>query len=343
MARVEWRVVSRPNFFIVGAPKCGTTALSEYLRGHPRVFVSRPKEPHFFGRDLDYYFAPGQATLEHYLALFDGAGDEHLAVGEASVWYLYSRTALAEIREFAPEARIVVMVRDPVELVPSLHSQLRYMLDEDEPDLERAWALQHERAAGRALPSTVRVPAFLQYGEVGRLGDQLERALATFPREQVHVIVFDDLRGDAGAVYRDTLEFLGVPDDGRRTFARVNENKVHRTGALARLTQRPPRPLVHAAGALKRATGVRRLGVLERVRRRNRATRAREAIDARFAAQLRAYFAEDVAKLGELIGRDLSAWTRGDALGPPGAGAAGADPGERVGGPMVGSPRPDTP
>jgi hypothetical protein len=300
-------VSARPNFFIIGAPKCGTTALSEYLRDHPRVFVSRPKEPHFFGADLRYYFAPGQASLEHYLGLFAGAGPDQLAIGEASVWYMYSASAVAEIHAFNPSARLIAMVRDPVELVPSLHSQLLYTLDEDQPSVEAAWALNAARAEGRELPGSVRVPSFLQYGEVGKLGAQLRRVYATVPREQVKVIVFDDLKADAGAVYRDVLAFLGVPDDGRADFPRVNENKVHRAGALARVTQRPPRVLVGAAGAVKRVAGLERLGVLDRMRRRNRVVRRREAVSPGFAAALRGHFREDVAELSELIGRDLSA------------------------------------
>ena len=70
----------KPNLFIIGAPKCGTTALSEYLREHPAVFVTQPKEPHFFSKDFPYYYSPGHATLDHYLRLYEDAGPEHLAV-----------------------------------------------------------------------------------------------------------------------------------------------------------------------------------------------------------------------------------------------------------------------
>ena len=303
----------RPNFFILGAPKCGTTALSEYLRRHPRAFVSQPKEPHYFCRDFDYYYAPGRRSEEHYLRLFEEAGDEHDAVGEASVWYLYSSTAARDIAAFDPAARAVVMLRNPVELVPSLHSQLLYMLDEDEPDPARAWELREARARGERLPPHARVPEFLQYGEAARLGAQLRRVYDALPREQVLTIVFDDLREDAGAVYRRTLEFLGLPDDGRVDFPRVNENKVHRGELVARLTQRPPAPLVSVARGVKRVAGVERLGVLERVRRHNREVARRPEVDPAFAAELREHFRDDVGELGELIGRDLSGW-----VGPPG-------------------------
>jgi hypothetical protein len=157
----------------------------------------------------------------------------------------------------------------------------------------------------------VRVPEFLQYGEAARLGAQLRRVYESIPPERVKVIVFDDLRADTGAVYRETLEFLGVPDDGRTEFPRVNENKVHRAGAVARFTQRPPAALVTVSRGVKRVAGVERLGVLDRVRRRNREVTRRREVDPGFAQELREHFRDDVAELGALIGRDLSAWTAG--------------------------------
>jgi hypothetical protein len=301
-------VARRPNFFILGAPKCGTTALSEYLREHPRAFVSQPKEPHYFCEDFDYYYAPGRRTEDHYLRLFAAATDEHIAVGEASVWYLYSGDAARNIAAFDPDARVVVMLRNPVELVPSLHSQLLYMLDEDEPDLATAWELQEARRRGERLPPRVRVPEFLQYGDAASLGAQLARVHESFPREQVLTLVFDDLRADTGSVYRRTLEFLGLPNDGRAEFPRVNENKVHRTGAVARFTQRPPAALVGVARGVKRVTGVERLRVLERVRRGNRQVMRRREISPELAAELRDFYRDDVGELGELIGRDLGGW-----------------------------------
>jgi hypothetical protein len=300
--------MKHPNFFVVGAPKCGTTALSEYLREHPRAFVTQPKEPHYFSRDFPYYYAPGQATLDHYLQLYAGADERHLAVGEASVWYLYSRRAVPEILEFAPEARFIAMVRNPVQLVPSLHSQMLYVRDESEADLETAWRLQDERRAGRAVPATCRVPEFLLYGDAAKLGAQVQRLLDAVPREQVKVIVFDDFRDDTQRIYAEVLEFLGLPDDARHDFPTVNANKQHRAELVARFTQRPPRVLVKAAGQVKRATGIQRLGILERIKQRNRKTARRRALSPAFEAELKDYFREDVARLGDLLGRDLGHW-----------------------------------
>ena len=279
---------------ILGAPKCGTTALSEYLRDHPQVFVSRPKEPHYFCDEWDYYYAPGSGLEEHYLRLFEDADDAHLAVGEASVWYLYSTAAARNIAAFDPAMRVIVMVRNPVELVPSLHSQLRYVLDEDEPDPERAPGTSRSARRRRQPPGHrpgPRVPPV----RGGRAPRRPARARHEhLPREQVKVLVMDDLKADTGAVYRDALAVLGVPDDGRSEFPRVNENKVHQRPAVARLTQRPP-PLVAVAKGVKRVAGIERLGVLDRVRRTNRQVTRREEISPEFADRLRAYFRDDVA------------------------------------------------
>lgn len=111
----------RPNTFIVGAPKCGTTALSTYLSEHREVFLSDPKEPNYFCSDLPERQVVSQ--MEDYLTLFEGALDGHSVVMEASTWYLVSRVAVANIMEFEPRARLIVMVRNPIDLVHSLHWQ----------------------------------------------------------------------------------------------------------------------------------------------------------------------------------------------------------------------------
>src|SRR3954468_20052709 len=106
-----------PDFFLVGAPRRGTTALCNYLRMHPEVFVCSPKEPTYFGRDL----APKRfPTLESYRALFANTGSA-TRVGDGSVAYLASDSAAEEIHAFNPNAAILIMLRNPVELIYSLH------------------------------------------------------------------------------------------------------------------------------------------------------------------------------------------------------------------------------
>src|SRR5215204_2818898 len=123
--------VVRPDFFIVGAFKSGTTALYEYLRSHPQVFMPFLKEPHFFGDDLTRHY--GRMSLSEYLALFRDAQPGQ-RVGEASTWYLYSTTVPGQIAEFSPQAQIIILLRNPVDVMYAQHSQLRFRADEDQAD-----------------------------------------------------------------------------------------------------------------------------------------------------------------------------------------------------------------
>ena len=194
--------MARPNFFIVGAPKCGTTALRQYLLDHPETFFCEPTEPHYFATDFPSHRYVD--TEENYLRLFDAAGPQCSRIGEASSWYLYSREALLNIREFNPDAKIIAMLRNPIEMTPSLHAQLLRDFAESEPDLRRAWDLQEERRDPNTLPknrNTRYDPRTFLYGEACKLGEQVDRLLAVFPREQVKIILFDEVSRETKAVY----------------------------------------------------------------------------------------------------------------------------------------------
>jgi hypothetical protein len=122
--------MKRPDFFLVGAPKCATTAMTDYLSQHPDIYIPRLREKDvpFFGRDLD--LGSRRESLEEYLSFYQDASPSQRA-GEACVWYLYSEYAAEELRAFAPDAQILVFLRNPVDLVHSLHTQLVYTQDED--------------------------------------------------------------------------------------------------------------------------------------------------------------------------------------------------------------------
>jgi hypothetical protein len=303
----------RPNFFIVGAPKCGTTALSEYLRGHPNIFMSTPKEPHYFSTDFNPLVYHYVRTLEDYLDLFRDASEEHHRMGEASVFYLYSTTAIANIREFDQEARIIAMVRNPIDMAYSLHAQYCYSLHENIMDFATAWQLQAARREGKKLPPSIDVPAYLQYQAVCSLGQQIERLLEVFPRHQVQVIVFDDLVFKTKAVYEDTLAFLGVPSDGREDFPIVNPSVELSSPTLKRIDgylRRAARfrHLNRTVLATKRALGLegrRLLGISSGLYTKQS---ERPALDPTIRAELAGVFEPDVDKLGRLLGIDLEHW-----------------------------------
>jgi hypothetical protein len=281
-------VAERPSFFIVGAPKCGTTSMYHYLEQHPQVFLPRQKELNYFADDL----FPDYISQRDYMALFAGAGDA-VAVGEASVWYLFSSNAARNIHAFDPAARIIVMLRDPVEMLYSKHSQHYFQGMEQEADFARA---------------LFRNPAptpLLDYRAIGRFTHQVARYLELFGPEQVHVILYQDLKADPAAVYRDTLAFLGVDAGFVPDFAVHNANKLPRNAMLRRLSQLPPALLQ----PLRRLLPFRlRRRLIETVIGWNARYAPRPRLDAGLASRLRAELAPDVRELAGLIGRDLSDW-----------------------------------
>lgn len=301
-------MAAKPNFFIVGAPKCGTTALYEYLRPHPNIFMASHKEPHFFADDLGTY--PFIKTMDDYTRLFAGAGERHQRVGEASVYYLRSHTAIANIRKYSPDARLIAMFRNPVEMLHSFHAQLLYVAEESESDFEAAWRLQEQRRKGIHLPPRSRGGFLVQYAEMARFGTQAERMLSVFPREQVKIILYDDFAASPQAVYDDVIAFLGIPHDGRREFPRINEGKRARLAWLRDFYRKPPPPLRSAFRGLKRAVGGESLGTVARkIVALNTVKERRAPLSPEFRAELVETFRDEVALLSRILGRDLSHWT----------------------------------
>ena len=299
--------MKQPNFFIVGAPKCGTTALFQYLSEHPNVFACEPKEPHYFATDI-----PGMRTInteKTYFDLFKDATEQHIAIGDASVFYMYSKDAVGHIKHLDPHAKLIVMLRHPVELVHSMHSQVVYSRDEHETDFEKAWALIPQRKQGEALSKLTRDAKTLMYDEIAKLGEQLERVLNTFPKEQVMVIFFEDFKKDTAGIYKKTLEFLGLPFHAANLDP-VNQNKKQRLQWLADFTERPPQVLVKPYLQLKKVLGLegKEVGLREPLQKVNVVEVNRETLSTTMQQKIIDTYRTDIQKLATLTGRNLDHW-----------------------------------
>jgi hypothetical protein len=269
--------------------------------------MPKVKEPHFFATDLGTY--PFIKTLEEYTRLFSESTEKHLRVGEASVYYLRSRTAITNIHEFNPDARIIAMFRNPVDMVHSFHSQLLYVSEETVSDFETAWRLQERRSRGLDLPPASRGSFLLQYAEVGRFGSQTERLLSIFPRNQVKLILYDDFTASPQRVHEEVLAFLQLPLDHRTEFPRINESKKARLAWLQRFSRKPPPALLNAFRSLKQAVGPERLSaVKKKVVVLNTVKGPRQPLTPEFRAELVEAFRTEVALLSRLLNRDLSHW-----------------------------------
>ncbi len=295
----------RPDFFIVGALKSGTTALHSYLAAHPQVFMCVPKEPMYFGHDLTPRYR--RLTKDEYLRLFRRARPGQRA-GEASPQYLSSRSAASEIAEFAPDAQLIVMLRNPVDVMHAQHSELVHDLREDIPDFAAALQAEPDRRAGRRVPSGALRPEALHYRELVRFAEQLRRYLALFPRERIHVIVFDDFVADTAAAYRGVLEFLSLDTSFQPDLRPINANRRPRSRLVQRLVYDPPPPLPALYGRLRAMPWA--YAIRNRVVSANNVRQRRPEMDPDLRRRLTGELAPEVADLGTLIGRNLSAWSR---------------------------------
>ncbi len=289
----------------MGAPKCGTTAMSDYLGQHPEIGMSALKESQYFAIDMWQRFAvkKGQTwhTPEEYLGLFAGVQDRK-RLGEASVWYLYSAAAPVEIERFCSHSRIIAMLRNPVDMIPSLHSEFVYNGIEPEEDLERALALDAERERNGAPPG---FPP-RSYRSTVSYGKQLRRYFDVFGRERVHVILFDDFTHRTADIYRETCEFLDVDPGFVPEIRVVNPHKQVRSRALRGFLFHPPETFRRAVHAVTSRAGRSRVGYA--MKRWNTRFVSRPPASERVHTALRPLAVRQAHELGELLDRDLRAW-----------------------------------
>jgi len=298
----------KPDFFLVGAPKCGTTAMYRFLSQHPDIFVPPAKEVHFFGTDL--YSPHYSRDLQKYLTLFASAKNEK-RVGEGSVWYLYSKLASQEIKEFSPSAGILIMLRNPVDMIYSLHSHRLYINSEDIEDFAEALKAEEERKQGLRLPANPYPVAGLFYREVGKYTDQVKRYFAAFGRDQVKIILYDDFKADPVRACQEVFSFLGVLPSVPLEISVINASKRIRSKALASWLDPPP-PLARKLARALTSSEMRHK-LFRTFRGLNTEHVPRQPLPPDLRRQLQKQFAPDVERLSELLGRDLSHWCR-----PPG-------------------------
>lgn len=292
MCLPEWR---KPDFFIVGAARSGTSSLYNYLIQHPAVFMPDAKEPHFFYNN-DEPGAPvlGEKDLSEYLELFKGVPDDTRA-GEASTSYLYVANAAREIKQLQENAKIIMILRNPVDRAYSHYwTSVR---DGVEPlSFEEALEAEPERKRQNRWHG-------LLYVETGGYAEQVSRYLDVFGRERVQIHLFEDLSQNAEKVCGEVFSFLDVDPSQSIDVTRIyNRAGPVRNRLLAQLLiprgfKKPikrvlPRPW--------------RDGFGDRLRTANR--KPVPEMDPKTRLRLQETFGDDILRLEGLIGRDLSRW-----------------------------------
>ncbi|HLL68154.1 MAG TPA: sulfotransferase [Micromonosporaceae bacterium] len=319
-----------PDFLIIGVPKAGTTALHAALTGHPQLFLSRVKEPKFFlsAGPPPRHGGPGdvQTYQEHvwrradYEALFDAAPDGALR-GEATPFYLYDLAAQQRIHRLVPKAKLIAVVRDPVDRAHSNWTHL--WTDGLEPEADFLTACRAEpqrRAAGWA--------DFWHYCSLGLYGQQFEHLFSLFPREQVLILRFKELRDTPAQALDKVCAFLGVQTGLLDAVPRENVSSYvadTRTNAIIRYVLRTGgRVGQHFPVPLRELCSAPLLALLHR----EKGPRRRPTVQERSA--LLPYFAEDNARLERVTGISFADWMNlaggsPAVVGPAAGGRAGAE------------------
>jgi hypothetical protein len=237
--------MKNPTFIMPGAPKCGTTAMYEYLRSHPDIYFPREKEPCFFCKDV----RPGIKLNDNDYAKLYRPASGYRHSGDASTAYFFSECAIPQIEAMLSAPRYIVFVRDPVELVRSLHAQRLYEGYETITDFQEAWGAQWEREAGfRRIPTGCPSKSLLMYKDIAAVGTNLQRILRYVDHDRITVFLHEDFRADPGRVYRDALAFLGLEDDGRQDFPSFNVHAERRSRSV--------HAVVRLAVNLRKAAGI---------------------------------------------------------------------------------------
>ena len=314
-----------PDFFLIGAPKAGTTALHAALAQHPQLYLSPVKEPKFYlcdGRPppRSGQRGPGDAHSARewvwrrstYEALFEAAPAGVLR-GESTPFYLYDRAAQERIKADVPNAKLVVVIRDPVDRAYSNWMHLRSDGLEPIADFEAAWAAEDERVAGGWAP-------FWHYRRLGLYGAQLRYLAVHFDSSQIHVLRYRDLVESPGEALDAVCSFLGVSTGLIAGAQRANSHPYvapsRRATGLSRTLRAGAALGAYAPPQVWRRLSRPLLASLQREGAR------RPVLDADLRLRLVEAYREDNALLGELTGRSFADWmgttSRGQFVIPPG-------------------------
>ena len=302
--------MSTPNFFIIGAPKSGTTALAHYLSEHPQVFFAKPKELFYWSSDHPKAKERHNVfSIEDYLQYFRNS-DGHVAIGEGSTNYLQSHTAIKNILEFNPKSKFIVLLRDPVDVAYGMHGELLRHYFEDVADFETAWSLQDERANGRKIPRQCIMENQLQYKDVASYASQLERLFDLVPDSQRRVFLFEDFANDAKGVYSKVCHFLDLDDDGRTEFPKMNPARQYRSKLIGKLYQNPPRFVEPAMKKVRRVYSNASVPMRDWIARTLSQQTPRSPLKKGFREQLQETFRPDLERVEKMLDVKLESWYR---------------------------------
>jgi len=297
-----------PNFFLVGAAKAGTTAVHVYLYQHPEVYMSFLKEPKYLSLSANKFphMGPGDKkaddetvkSMEEYMNLFKDAGNEKV-IGESSADYLYfHNTVIPQIKTFSPDAKILIMLRNPVERA---YSSYRHMMMDGREKLSFENALRNEEERTRENYEFIWF-----YKDVGFYYKQVRHYIESFGMKNVKICLYDDFAEDSMAVMKEVFRFLDVDEDfNPDTAVRYNVGPSVRSESLDKFLVEYDHPVKRVLRPLLLNTIGRKYteAIVNYFMHRNTLS-----IKPKTRKLLIGIYKNDILKLEGLIERDLSGW-----------------------------------
>jgi len=295
------------NFFIIGAPKCGTTSLAAYLGQHKDICFSEPKEPHYFFDNDNFGYS---GSLNSFINSCFAHCDEKKIWGEGSVWYLYSHSALIKIKKHNPEAKVIIMLRNPVDMVYSLFYQKRHSLEEDEKDFESAWNLYESRKMGENIPKQCTEYRFILYKDIVKYYKYVKNVYHIFPAKNILVIDFDKFKDSTKIIYQRTLEFLNIPDDDRNKFEIINPNKEYRSRIIRKFLKYLSNNHRQGIRRLKKIPLLKKIPFLQTLNHLNTKFTQRPAFSQESQKIILNFVKDDIILLGKFLKKDFRKWLK---------------------------------
>ena len=290
--------MNKANLFIMGGPKCGTTSLASWLSQHSEIYLASTKEPRFFNSDWNLPNRP--VTLEEYQKFFIAArGEAWLCDGTTG--YLASEVAASAIKEYNPDARYLVCLRNPIDMAFSLHAQRLKEGIENEENFWTAWNLQKARVKFGLIPARFSDYRQVQYGSICKTGYQTERLLATVDPRAVCLIDFNDLAENPGSVLERIFVFLDLEPEADISFEHENKSRAPKSSFVSRLSR--------VIGVQMKNIGLPTgWGVQTRINRLNQVAYRKPRLDEEQFCLMLDWCEKDMVKLEKLLGRRFPEW-----------------------------------
>lgn len=290
------KILRKANLFMLGAPKCGTTSVANVLSEHEKIYLTEPKETYYFEKDVDR----GIKRESDYNKIIGKAGKECEYIMDASTGYLYSDVAVNHILDYNPEAKFIVILRNPYQMAESLYYHAKRGGYESAKSFEEAWDLQAERKKQCSQDSMTRL---LMYGDRCSTGTQLETALKAVGKDALKVMFFDDLKDNPEQFYNELFDFLGLKGVPASPNKIMNVRRKSKYPIVTRL--------IRYIGRLKGRLGmVSSLGIASFLSEKINVPMEKEKLTIEQLGKMSRVFEEQISIIEKLTDRSLNHWRK---------------------------------